>query len=288
MRKIFLSILCIITVLLTNCKKEDQKEELEYDTQSAQDNALAEATFNDVNNIANQAIENGSGGLSTYRLAESAASLMSPCATVTVMPDSSGTGGNITVDFTNTNCQCVDLRYRRGKIHISYTGAYRDSGTQIVITFENYYVGTSTNNMFNVDGNKTITNLGHNSSGNMHFNIVINGQLTNSNGGIMNWTSTRLREWVSGESTYGSLLAWADDEYLISGNASGNNFEGNSFTVDITTSLRFALNCRWIKEGVFTLTPSGKPPRTLNYGPNNCDDDAVITVNGQSFAIKLR
>ena len=46
----FVLIICLLSAISFSCKKE-QKETLEYDTQTSQDNALAEGTYNDVHNI---------------------------------------------------------------------------------------------------------------------------------------------------------------------------------------------------------------------------------------------
>jgi len=269
-------------ILFYACKKEKTAEPTEFDTNTSTDNALAEGTFNDVNNICFQAIANGS--ISTYRLGAPENTLLSHCATVTVVPDTAGTGGTITVDFGSQNCQCHDGRYRRGVINIIYTGHYRDSGTVISTTFNNYYVGKDAGHMFKVTGSKSVTNNGTNSSGNINFTIAVNGHLTNANNVSMNWASTRNREWISGENT---PLIWTDDEYLISGSASGTNFEQNTFTVNITNPLKIALNCWWIKSGTFDLTPAGKPTRTLDYGNGTCDANATVTVNGSTIPITL-
>ncbi len=269
-------------IIFYACKKDKETEPVEFDTHTSEDNALAEGTFNDVNNMCFQAMENGQ--LTTYRLSEKQNSILSVCATVTAVPDSSGNGGTITIDFGTSNCQCVDGRYRRGVINVTYTGAYRDSGTVISTTFNNYYVGKDTGHMFNVSGSKSVTNNGHNAAGHLNYTIAVNGQLTNANNEVMNWTSTRNREWIAGEGTHAN---WTDDEYLITGNASGNNFEQNSFTVTITQPLKIALNCRWIKSGTFDLTPSGKPTRTFDYGNGDCDYNASLTVNGRTIPIIL-
>jgi hypothetical protein len=103
----------------------------------------------------------------------------------------------------------------------------------------------------------------------------------------MTWNSTRTREWVAGESTTG-WLGWLDDEYAITGSASGTNFEGTSFTANITEALHFPLNCWFITSGKFELTPSGKPTRYFDYGTGACDDLCTVTVNGQSFTYHMR
>lgn len=277
--------LCMF-LAISACKKDKNSEQLEFDTQTSQDNSLAESVFNDVNNISNQAIENGSSGLSTYRLTDGT-SLLSLCTTVTVTPDSAGAGGSIDVDFGSVNCLCRDNRYRRGIIHIVYSGAYRDSGTTITHTFQDYYVGRDTAVMYKVTGTKTVRNLGQNADNHTVFSVDVDGHLTNRNGVTMNWTSLRQREWVAGEPTTGPTN-WLDDQYYITGSASGTNFEGTAFTANITKRLWVDLSCAWIKEGTFELTPSGKPTRTLDYGSGLCDDKATVTVNNTTFTVTLR
>jgi hypothetical protein len=283
-RIIVVLVLAVNSVILINACKKD-KEETDFDTQTSQDNSLAESTFNDVNNIANEAIARGDSGLSTYRMGSGQNTLLSNCATVTRIPDSTGSGGSITVDFGSANCQCVDNRFRRGIINITYTGMYRDSGTVITTTFTNYFVGREVAHMFQVTGTKTVTNLGTNGNGNYNYNINVDGHLINSTGGTMNWTSNRNREWVAG---YSTVYNWVDDEYLVTGSASGLNFDGTSYTVNITTPLRIKLSCWYIVEGKFDLTPSGKATRTFDYGDGTCDNNATLSVNGTTFPITLR
>ncbi|MBP6333999.1 MAG: hypothetical protein KA444_00905 [Bacteroidia bacterium] len=281
---VFLSIL----ILYTGCKKE-KDDELEFDTQSSQDNSLAEASFNDLMDISNQAIDNGNAGLSTYRLPAQQGSLLSNCATVNLTPDSSGQGGTIVVDFGQNACKCDDFRYRKGIVNVTYSDNYRDSGAVITTTLTDYFVGLDSTNMYQVMGTKTVTNMGHNSLGHQWFTIDVNGQLKNRNNEMMSWTSQRQREWLEGESTTG-LTGWADDVYGISGTASGTTFEGKSFTANITKKLIVELDCRWIKEGTFELRPGALAARVFDYGnaTDSCNNDATITVNGATFNIKLR
>ncbi len=280
----FVLVIGFLSLISFSCKKEKEQEVLEFDTQTGQDNALAEGVFSDVNNIANQAIKNGSSGLTTYRIQDAASTYLSGCATVTIAPDSTGTGGVATVDFGSTDCLCLDGHYRRGIINFTYTGPYSDSGTVITTSFDDYFVGKDTTRMFEVTGSKTVTNLGPNTAGNTHFSIAVVGHIIDSQGRTMDWTSSRAREWISGETT----LNWQDDRYLITGNANGTNFEGNSYTVLITHALDIDFSCFWIKEGTFDLTPTGKATRTFDYGSGICDNQASITVNGQTFAVTLR
>ena len=283
MRKIMFLIVILLNgiILINACKKEKIDEQLEFDTQTSSDNSLAEGTFNDVNNIAGQAMESDSLGL--YRIGSNPNTLFSRCATVTNTPNGSG-GGIITVNFGASNCQCRDLRFRRGTIIINYTGFYRDSGTVITTTFDNYFVGKDSSRMFEVTGSKMVTNIGQNTEGNLNYSISVNGHLINSQGVSMDWDSEKNREWKNGANTPHDF---EDDEYVITGSASGTNFEGNSFSVNITHGLHIKY-CAYLTEGVFELTPSGKPTRTFDYGNGTCDALATLTINNKTFQIVLR
>ncbi|REJ85227.1 MAG: hypothetical protein DWQ44_00785 [Bacteroidetes bacterium] len=279
-------LLIVFAFIIWSCKKDETK--LEFDIQAAQDHALAEGIFNDVMSISNLAIENGEPGVqSAYRSGEGSNLLASNCARVSITPDSSGQGGFIVVDFGSQNCKGSDNRYRRGIINISYTGFYRDSGTVITSTMQDYYVGIDSTNMYKVNGTKTLKNEGRNSSNNIWFSISVNSQITNKGNSVLTWNSTRQREWIAGSTTTGWLM-WLDDVYSITGSASGTSFEGKNFTVNITKALKVALNCKWITEGTLELTPEGLTPRVLDYGSGTCDNDARITVGGASFDVKLR
>jgi len=267
-------VVATIGMLFTSCrKKEDEKD---TDTSSASDNALAEGTYNDVNNIADEA---ASGSLSSYLTptVSDEKSIMSTCAIIT--NDTTVTPRLLTIDFGATNCMCSDGRNRRGKINVSYNGQYKDSASTHTISFTGYYVNDN-----QILGTKTVTNNGHNSSGNLTFSISVNGQIIKaSGGGTITWTSSRTREWIQGELT----PTWFDDVYLITGTANGTNAAGNSFSMAITSALRKEIGCRHIVSGQLTLTPSGKPTRYVDFGSGACDNQATVTINGNVYNITL-
>ena len=269
----------VIGLLFTACKKKTS--DLDNDTSAAGDNALAESSYNDVHNIADQA---STGSLASYDATYNSGSnekgLLSACATVAI--DTSVSPHTITVNFGTTNCLCSDGRYRRGTILISYSGHYRDSASVHTITFPTanpYFVNDN-----QILGTKTVTNMGHNAAGHSVFNINVNGTIIKANGGgTVTWTSQRQREWIQGESTMSCL----DDVYLVTGSASGTNAHGNSFTAQITSALERKVICRQFVSGTFTLTPSGKATRTFDFGNGACDDIATVTINGNVYTITL-
>lgn len=261
--------------VLAGCRKE--KDEPDSDTSTAIDNSFAEATYNDVSAMADQAA--GNGTLTTFKGTNDETIMLSPCATVT--HDSISSPRVITIDFGTTNCLCLDGRYRRGQIIVTYQGAYRDSGSVHTIRFNNYFV-----NDYQVGGTKTVTNEGTNSSGNTWFSIAVAGSITATTGQVLSWSSAREREWIEGAST----AIWSDDVYRITGQASGTGFSGTTFTAVIDSPLLIALDCKWIKEGVISFTPSNRQTRVINYGylNGNCDRLAQVTIGSNTYTIELR
>lgn len=270
-------IIAASALMLTGCKKDEE----DNDTSTSSDNALAEATFNDVTNIADEA---GSGSLSNYRTGPAAEDgLLSSCATVTFDTLNSTDQDTLHINFGATNCTCNDGRNRRGEILVYYSGHYRDSASTHTITFNNYFVNDN-----QVLGSKTVTNLGHNGQGHLVYAINVNGQIVlANNAGTITWTSQRQREWLQGEST----LIWSDDMYAITGSASGTGSDGHTFTANITSPLirNMALGCRrHFVQGTFDLTPDSRPVRTVDFGTGACDDVATVTINNHTYTIHLR
>lgn len=253
----------------TACRKDKDKESttttVTEDTGYATDQNLAEKTFDDVQDIADKANANGAG---------SGAFKTSGCATVTI------SGSTITVDFGPTNCLCSDGRNRRGKVIVNYTGKYRDSASVHTITFDNYYQNDN-----KVEGTKTVTNMGKNSSGQIYFNINVSGTITKPDGTTIGASWTRVRTWTAGSAT---ILNWSDDVYMITGSGTITRAAG-TVNVAITTPLEVHLNCRWIEAGTVTYTLPGGATRVLNYGATPvCDNDAILTLpSGVTKAITL-
>jgi len=264
-----LMIFALSAIFLGSCKKEN----LENNMRSAEDNALAEVTFSDVNSIADEA---ATGSLTSYKT-DVSDGILSGCATIT--HDTVSDPHVLTIDFGVSNCLCNDGRYRRGKIIVTYSGHYRDPGHVHTITFDNYFVNDN-----QVMGIKTVTNNGYNNNGNLYFSIEVDGSIIRANnGGTIEFVSSRMREWIEGEST----PQWHDDVYLVTGTASGNNSEGNSFTAEITSALRRTVACHQFVSGTLEVVPSGSPTRYIDFGDGSCDNEATVTVNGNDHIIHL-
>ena len=248
------------------------------DTQTASDNEQAEGIADEAVNISDNAAR-GFNNVARLSGSEGMLEAMSGCATVT--KDTVSNPQVITIDFGPTNCLCNDGRYRRGKIITTYTGGrYFDIGSVKTVTFDNFY-----RNDNKVEGTRTITNNGSNAAGQPYWTITAqNMKITRPDGTFHTWNSTRTRTMISGQSTQQS---WTDDEYSITGTASGVNKAGKAYTATITTPLHRLLSCRWIDSGIVEIVPEDGPTRTLDYGSGACDNILTVSVGSRTRTIEM-
>lgn len=205
-------------------------------------------------------------------------------ACATVVYDTLSTPKIVTVDFGTTPCQSDwDGKFREGVIQISWTGPMKAEGSVKTVTTQNYYVGDVADQLSKFDYSKTVTNMGLNENGNLHFAISVpNATITLFDGGTITWTATRDREWTEGIATPDP----SDDVFLITGGSSGTDHLGQPFTVEITTPLMKDA-CAWFVSGVKTVTHGSDPAHVIDYGDGTCDDLAVVKFNGETRTIHL-
>lgn len=113
------------------------------------------------------------------------------------------------------------------------------------------------------------------------FNVKIyNGKCV---GPTNNWTTLYSTD-RNNHSQYG--YRWDFDLWNIKQNHELNR----TFTVDVPQSspLVKKASCQFISSGILNLTPDGFKTRTVDYGNGNCDDDATLSVNGNTVAFKLK
>jgi hypothetical protein len=270
MRKLlFLSMMTLASagLIITGCKKDP--DPVDNDTQASADNAAAENTFDDVFKSVDDAAQ--SMGLNKT----------SSCPTVTV--DTNASPRTLILDFGTVNCMGADSKNRRGKIIVTWTGRFRDAGTVWTTSFDNFFINDN-----KVEGTKSVTNNGRNTAGNHSFTVNIsNAKITfaGTNETIL-WNATRTREWIAGENTPFNIF---DDKYSFTGNSSGTNRKGQTFTAMATKAVIIDLSCKYlVTSGTIDVTPQGKLVRTVDYGPGTCDDQATVTINGTSYPFTMK
>ena len=269
-----LSVAAIASAMMIGCNKADSLEQDTAETMLRQSSEV-EGSYDDMQTISDQAF---AGSMSTFKNQDNT-DIASGCATIT----RDSVAKTILIDFGSTNCEGKDGRDRRGKILVSYTGRYREVGSVITITPDNYFVNDN-----QIQGTKVVTNLGDTDGDTFtEFHVVMNGSVTLAdNKGTITFEADKYREWVAGEATEER----SDDAFDVWGTASGSHADGKSYTAvaDKATPLHRIAGCRHWVSGILNITPAGKPTRSIDFGNGTCDDQAVVTVNGRSRTITLR
>jgi hypothetical protein len=266
MRKTSLYLLWISLLSLTACDKLDA-----YRKQIAagQESSQADNEVNKAFNALNTQVQNAENKtLNLYYLPDS--------AKVTV----NLTSRTAVIDFGSVGLPCPewDGKTRKGKLLLSWTGAYRDSGTVITLTTQNYHV----------DGDEVIinhvaTNRGKNAQNQGVY--AINAQATvQTSSGAFTWASTRTHTWTAGEAT----LTPFDDVYRIEGSASGTIRTGESYTVNTRNDDPLILNVgcrRRLVDGTLDITVQNIAPFQIDYGNGSCLSPAYVRIDGRTYTI---
>jgi hypothetical protein len=285
----------ITAITFSSCKKEESLTpltatendpvELALTQQATTEEAGSEAQFDDVFNITASMNKSEVGedlGVSANvsGLSElgSTTANTARCFTITVVPNIPNVfPKTVTVDF-GTGCLGRDGKYRKGKIVSIYTNRMVVPGAKVSTTFIGYYVDS-----LKIEGTHITENT---SNSNMQgWKVkVIDGKIINTNNNRWKkWNSIKDVLQVAGNGTPNFPL---DDIYKIEGAATGSNSGGHTWSSLITEPLIKKFACPWIVQGKVRLNRDGRTA-LLDYGNGNCDNQAVIYINGIPHIITL-
>lgn len=280
-------------LMISSCQKEnsqtgtDEQQEMEASKVSSESDGESEIIFN---GLFDDAIgvndEVGIGGTGVF-------GRVTACPDVTVVRLNAPAPFpvKIILDY-GAGCTGNDGHLRRGKVITIYTGRLLVPGSVATTTFDGFYFDST-----KVEGTHKITNISTPVTANTppvdrKFKVeVINGKLTKPSGNFIEWSSIKEIVQIEGLGTIIPL----DDIFKITGAANGRVKRGNLIVLwqsTITEPLFKRFNCRWIVKGrVRTIranTNTNSPwVAVLDFGAGNCDNQAVITINGVSHQITL-
>ena len=89
---------------------------------------------------------------------------------------------------------------------------------------------------------------------------------------------------IEGEDT---PLNICDDVYLINGTQTGVSSDDVSYSIIIAESLNVQVCCKWIRGGELDLDIQDFPTITVNFGNDECNSDAVITILNQDIPVEM-
>ena len=276
--KFYILIMALAAFSLFSCQKDSSQVE-QAGINAAEDDITSDAVYDDVYNTADNAtiildaLAKGGEAKGVVVVSDS-------CPTVTISTIEPGVWPKtVTIDF-GEGCTGLWDNTRAGKIIIEVTAPRLEEGSKRTVTFEDYYF-----NGIRVEGTKVVENMGYNDNQNMVFSVTLTGgKLTLPNGKTVERSYVHQREWIAGLLTPN---IW-DDECLVTGTASGVTIEGVAYNNTITTALDWKRVCNFIVSGVVKIERVDKPAIEVSYGEGECDNKAVVTVNGESKEIRLR
>lgn len=177
------------------------------------------------------------------------------------------------VDFVNGNSHFE--RVKNGVVYIKVLGRPFQAVYKRMISFYNFTIDNN-----HVEGLHVIEKT----SDYQYAVTITGGKISFTDGTYFTRNLSQTRTWVSGYNT--PFQVW-DDEFTIDGNVNGMTRKGKTYSNTITTPLLIKNNCRWIVQGVIEINIDNKTA-SLDYGEGTCDRLATVTVNGNTFNIRLR
>ena len=268
-------------LILSSCKEDEEPQRITLqDTADLTDEAVTDAYFQDIDDMAGVAIESPSDTQYSGGRVSSSITIQDPrfnCdgISVTIVPDANSTQENpkgvLTVDFGSAGCTDLQNNVRKGKLIFTYNGKRFMPGSTVVTTTENYFI-----NGVKLEGVRTLTNVQTSTTDAPRFNVVLsNGKATFPNALSATRESDITWQW-------NRAVDPADDNLEIADNsaASGTTRGGRHYEVDVVEALVYKRQCGIPVSGVKTYLIDGEKHISIDYGSGDCDRAFSITVNG--------
>jgi hypothetical protein len=294
------TVLVVIVTITTSCKKKETVVEtptVDTDQSGAAANNTAENSVSDILEMGSEACDlSGNGNLNNYRSSGTEQSSLLSCAAAVIDPV------NKIVTVTFSGGVCNDGKTRSGSLIYNFSAStngatrFRHPGFSMSISSSNYVVNGNTVTI----NNKTVTNttpVGFNPlTTNQTWSISANVLINLSGGGNIQWSCNRVKTLLNTSAVYTNSttpIIWSNAKIGLTGTASGARSNGETYTANVTNQLvRDLGGCTGVTrfvfiQGTIVYSPSGKLPRTIDYGNGACDLNATVTINGISYPFIL-
>lgn len=270
-----LTILAFFAIIISSCEKSDIKS---IETGYAEDDAWATDLFDDIFTEVEDAMETMETMIYDG-VKKSASEVVCKTVSIEYPDDSTHWPRTVTIDY-GEGCVGPKDRVRSGKIIIVVNRYFLHTEYSRTVTFDNYFVDG-----YKIEGTKTVSNEGFNESQNLYFSVRLeDGKVISPEGEVHTKEYNKIREFVKGVET---PRFRGDDEYMITGTASGINRDMITYTRTIIEPLHVAFSCKWILSGSVEIAAEGKETAILDYGDGTCDAIATVSIGEESKVINL-
>ena len=181
-----------------------------------------------------------------------------------------------TIDFGD-GCELRNGNFVSGKIILNYERDPEAATRMISYAFEGFYF-----NYKNVAGGGTILRERSNENGNPQSTKTFDITVTWPDESFASKEGVKVREWIEGVGSG----TWGDNVFLITGNGTFTKKNGTVLSAEVIEPLRRELACKFLVSGIVNLTKN-ENTAVLNYGYGECDDLAIVTINGEDREIHL-
>ena len=196
---------------------------------------------------------------------------------ITIDTADTGYPVTITIDYGDSTL-LKNGRVITGLVTIEISAARDTDGATRTITYSNCVIDSVSvdgmaSEVFNGD-NETARTITSNST----ITFVL------PDGTVIDRTGNHVRNWVAGLAT---PLEHDDDVIETTGTTQASTSTGNVWAREILEPLVRMGDCRHHVSGIVQFSQNGTVLATLNYGNGECDDLAVLTVDGEDVEIEL-
>ncbi len=284
MKNLFLSLVVLATIFLFSCNKEQAGMVSNEDEAIISNDAAAEVATESTD----YEVELFTGSNESINLASSVQKSSSEVLfggryrfgippEVIITTTDGGFPKTITLNY-GKGIELSNGTTISGSIFITVSAQPRTDGAVRTVTFNDFYIDS-----VNIAGTRTMT-FSLNEVGNIVNKVVGSIVITFPDGTYITRETEKIREIVAGLDTPGD---YSDDIFSITGFTNSVSSEGYTFSNLIQEPLIRKGDCRFIVQGIVTMSKNGADFAELNYGDGTCDDIATITKNGIERQITL-
>ena len=272
---------------LSSCKEDEPSRLTLQDTADITEEALADAYFQDLDDMAGMAIQapsdvEYSGGRTSGSITIQDHRFDCDGIVVTIQPDATSTQevpkGVLTIDFGTTGCTDMKGNIRKGKLIFTYNGKRFMPESTVITTTDNYFI-----NGVKLEGTRTLTNVSTSTEEAPRFNVVLaNGKATFANEMTATRSSNITWQWNRTQNPLEDNLTIESSSI-----ASGTTRGGREYEVMLLEDLIYKRHCGIAVSGVKKYIIDGEKEIIIDYGDGTCDRAFSVTVNGVTHQVGI-